>query len=61
MVIDKQSQEEKSNGALMGSIIIIIILVVGGVYFWRTSMKGKLRPPLPNQDIASTPDVSSNP
>lgn len=35
--------ENKSNGALIGSIIVIVILIVGGIYLYKTSVKGKIQ------------------
>ena len=32
-------QEQKSNGALVGSIIIIVLIIIGGIYIWQTKMK----------------------
>ncbi len=60
MESNNQSQEQKSNGALVGSIIIVIILIIGGIYFWQTSVKGKIKPALPDQNIGSTQNVSDN-
>lgn len=37
-----ETEEKKSNGALVGSIIIILILVIGGIYIWQTKMKNAL-------------------
>ena len=32
-------QEQKSNGAIIGSIIIIVLLIIGGIYVWQAKMK----------------------
>ena len=32
-------QEQKSNGAIIGSIIIIVLLMIGGIYVWQAKMK----------------------
>ena len=34
-----ESEEKKSNGALVGLVIIIIILVIGGIYIWMSNQK----------------------
>ena len=45
--------EQKSNGALISSIIIILILIIGGIYFWKTSIKGKINTGTPAADTGA--------
>jgi uncharacterized protein HemX len=37
-----ETEEKKSNGALLGSIIIIIILIIGGIYIWQANVQKAL-------------------
>jgi hypothetical protein len=38
------NQQEKTNGALIGSVIVIIILVLGGIYFLKRGVPAPAEP-----------------
>jgi len=54
--------DQKGNGALVGSIIIIVILIIGGIYLWKTSLSNRtvrVEQAVTEEDASAAADIET--